>query len=281
MTPEEQAAAEAAQAASQQTPEEIAEAEEAARQAAEAQKQIYTPEELAGLTPTDIDIERVDPSVRPIVENTIRDYKELQADHTRKSQELAELKKTPAPEERFFDDETKNFWFKEYLKSPIKVLAQVNGLISQWESVVPDDGVEEYRKARKNIADLNAVKDEYREKRDEVQSRTRQDELADAKLINELGAEAPALMDYAKSLGYSDRDFKTRPELREALKRTYKIDHAALSALKKEVKSAPHKAAAPGGAGGGDKPLDEFNPNLSTAERIEASRKRRTAEGKF
>ena len=87
-TSEEIAAAEAAAAASQQTPEEIAAAEEAARLAAAsaAEKEIYTPEELAKITPTDIDLDRVDPAYRPIVENTIRDYKELQKDHTKKSQ---------------------------------------------------------------------------------------------------------------------------------------------------------------------------------------------------
>lgn len=89
-TPEELAAAEAAVAASQQTTEQIAAVEEAARAAAAAasvaEKVIYTPEELSKITPTDIDLDRVDPAYRPIVENTIRDYKELQKDHTKKSQ---------------------------------------------------------------------------------------------------------------------------------------------------------------------------------------------------
>ena len=278
MTDEERAAAEAAAAASQQTPEEIADAE---KLAAEANKPIiYTAEELTALTPTDIDLERVDPAYRPIVENTIRDYKALQADHTRRAQELAELKKADI-KETYFDDPQKDMVFKDYLKNPLKVLRDINSEIAKLESVIPDDGAEEYRNARRTIAQWQGIKDEFSAKKIEVSERSHKDKMDDARLLTELGAGAGSLLEYAtKELGFSERDFKERPGLREAVKKAYKLANAEQSANNKQIKPVPHKAAAPsGGAGGGEHILDEDNPNLSTAERIEASRKRRSAAG--
>jgi hypothetical protein len=211
----------------------------------------YTPEESSGLTPTDIDLARVDPSVKPIVENTIRDYKKLQADHTRKSQELAELKKVPVPEEKFFDDYRKDTFFKDYLKNPLKGIAYINSQISQLEGVIPDDGAEQYREARKTIAQWVSIKDEFQEKRNELSNLRRQEEVAEAKLIAELGKEAPDLLEHAKELGYSERDFKSNPKLREALKRTFQLSHAAEFAQGKEKKPIPHKAATPSGGASG------------------------------
>ncbi len=278
MTEEERLAAEAAAAASQQTPEQVAEAERIAAEAAAAaasQKTIYTAEELAALTPTDIDLDRVDPAVRPFVENTIRDYKELQADHTRKSQELSELKKT---EEIYFDDPNKNSVFKDYVKNPLKVIADINNEIAKLEAVIPEDGADNYRAARKTIAQWNAVKDEFQAKRTEISEKNRQAELEEAKLAAELGKDAPALLEYGKGLGFSEKDFRSKPELRAALKNAFKISNAATTAQKKEQKGSPHKAAGPsGGAAGGGGDQDVFDPNLSTEERIALFRKNKAA----
>jgi hypothetical protein len=277
MTEEERLVAETAAAteANQQTPEQIAETERLAAEEAAKQKTIYTAEELEALHPTAIDLDRVDPAARPIVEKTIKEYKSLQADHTRKSQELSELKKT---EEIFFEDPNKNSVFKDYIKNPLKVIADINGEIAKLEAVIPEDGADQYRAARRTIAQWTAIKDEFQEKRAEISEKSRQAELDEAKLVAELGADAPALLEYAKGLGFSEKDFKSKPELRAALKNTFKLSNAASSAQKKETKGSPHKAAGPsGGAGGSGGEQDIFDPNLSTEDRIALFRKNKAA----
>jgi hypothetical protein len=280
MSPEEQAA-EAAEAANQQTPEEIAEAEKIAAEAAN-QKPIYSAEELESLHPTAIDLERVDPAARPIVEKTIKEYKSLQGDYTKKTQELSDLKKAAVPEEEtYFGDQNKNGVFKDYLKNPLKVLGDINAEISRLETIIPDDGSEEYRKARREIAQWQAIKDEFREKRSEVNYRSQKEEVAEAKLVAELGADAPALIEYAKGLGFSERDFKSKPELRSAIRKAYEIANADKTAQAKERKSAPHKAAPTSGGGGSGSSAggddDIFDPKISTEERIARFRKNRAA----
>ncbi len=214
----------------------------------------YTPEELAGLTPTDIDIEKVDPSYRPIVENTIRDYKELQADHTRKSQELAELKKTPEQPEVFFKDPAENAAFQTYLEHPVDYLTALSVDIAKYDSIVPDDGIEEYRAARKWVAYLNGVKDRFLAKRIEITEARRNNELTDAKIKTDLGEEAQAILDFGRLKGFTEKELKTRPVLLEMVKKEYLTANATRSATRKEVKATPQKAATPSGAGAGEAP---------------------------
>ena len=257
---------------SQQTAEEIAAAQAAI--AAANQKTVYTAEELAALTPTDIDIERVASEVRPFVQNTIRDYKNLQADHTRKSQELAELKKAPPEPEHYFDDPKKDDVFKEYLKSPGKALGEINAQIADLEAVILDDGIEEYKKARRQIAYWNSIKDEFQIKRIEVGEQHRNAELAEERVLSELGQDAAALIEHAKSLGFTERQFKTQPELRKAVKRLYDIQNASNTARTKEVKADPQKTAKTagetGGAGGTERTDEDiiFDDKTTTAERM-------------
>jgi len=263
------------------TPEQIAAdaAAETARIAAEAAKNktVYTAEELENLHPTAIDIERVDPAARPIVEKTIKEYKSLQGDHTKKSQELAELKKTQGQEqESFFEDPKKDGVFKDYLKNPLKVVGDINAEIANLEAVIPEDGADEYRKARRQIAYWNGIKDEFSTKRIEVSEKHRKTEVDEAKLAAELGDDLPTLQEYAKTLGFSEADFKRKPEIRIAVKNAYKITHADESGGRKEVKPRPHVAGRPagqaGGGAGGESEEDETN--LSVSERIKRSEAR-------
>jgi len=238
-------------------------------------KVVYTPEELKSLTPTDIDLERVDPSYRPIVENTIRDYKNLQADHTRKAQELAELKRKPELE-TYFEDSKKDEVFKTYLESPLKVISDINREIAKDESVIPDDGADEYRAARLRIANWNAIKDEFTAKRMEVAESHKRTEMADSQLNAELGENTQDIKDYAQTIGLTVKDLRTKPELRTALKTMYAAAHPGKG---KEVKTLPHKPTKPsgeaGGGGGGEHESDlDAELNLSVAERIRASEKR-------
>ena len=251
------------------------EPEAGGEQPAPEPKSVYSAEELEALHPTAIDLERVDPAARPIVEKTIKEYKSLQADYTRKSQEISELKKAAPPEEKYFEDATKDSVFKDYLKTPVKVLGDINSEIARLETVIPDDGIEEYRRARKTIAQWQAIKDEFREKRSEV-SRY---EIAEAKVNAELGENASALIEYAKGLGFSERDFKSKPELRTALRKTYEVSNADKTAALKERKSVPHRAAPTSGSGGGGagEETDVFDPKMSTEERIARFRKNKAA----
>jgi hypothetical protein len=240
-------------------------------------KPFYSVEELENLHPTAIDLEKVDPAARPIVAKTIKEYKLLQADHTKKSTELSKLKEVKL-EETYFPDKNKNDVFRDYLQKPMKVIGDINAEISRWASVIPDDGAEEYRAAQKTIAQWQAIKDEFRERESELSKQRQREEVAEAKLIAELGQDAPTLMEYAVGLGYSERDFKAKPELREALKRTYKIDHAVNTAQKKEVKPVPQRSAESSGSWGGSSDHDRmFDDSISTEERISLFKKNRAA----
>lgn len=219
-------------------------------QPTEPQRPIYyTPEELSGLTPTGIDIDRVDPAVRPIVENTIRDYKELQADHTKKAQELAELKKAPPEPEVYFSDPNENTAFQKYLERPADYLTALSMDIAKHDSVVPDDGIEEYREARRWVAYLNGVKDRFLAKRIEITENMRKQELLDAKLQGELGEQARDIINYGKEKGFTEKELKSRPVLLDMIKKEYLTVNAPKTALKKEVKPTPQKAATPAGEG--------------------------------
>ena len=119
--------------------------------------------------PTAIDLERVDPAARPIVDKTIKEYKSLQADHTRKSQELAELKKAPAHDEVCFEDAAKDTAFKAFLKDPIKTVSDINTEIAKYDPTIPED--------RNAIAYWQNVKDSFAYKSREVDKQNQQSEI--------------------------------------------------------------------------------------------------------
>lgn len=255
---------------------------EAAQGGEENVVQFYTPEEIEGLNPEAIDIEKVDPAARPIVERTIRDYKALQGDYTKKSQELSELKKATPPEpETYFHEPQKDTVFKDYLKDPLRVITDINNEIVKLETVIPDDGIEEFRQARKGIAYWNGIKDEFQAKRIDVIERRKLAEVDEAKMLAELGADADAFLKYASDLGFSEKQLRSNPKLREGVKKVYAAANAGKTAQLKEIKSGPQKTAAPSGraGGGATETIDEFDPKLSTEERIALGRKRRAAGG--
>ena len=246
-----------------------------------ATKEPYTPEEMKAFTPTsEIDMERVPEPFRPVIENMTRDYKEVQKGYTQAKQELADIKRTPEPPEKHFDDPQKDQVFKNYLKDPLKVISDINSEIANLEAVIPEDGTDEYRKARRSIAYWNGVKDEFQVKRSEVSERNREAEIAEAKVAAELGTDAPILLDYAKTLGFSERDFRSRPTLRASIKTMYL---AANPGKGKEIKPSPQQTTKPSGQGGGSdgaehtKSEDEilFDDKTTTAERMEIWAKRK------
>ena len=89
------------------------------------------------------------------------------------------------------------------------------------------------------------------------------------------------MVDYAKTLGFSEREFKNKPALREAVKKAYHIANAAEIAARKEVKPNPQQVAAPAGRAGGvvDEGNDEekilMNPDTPTDVRMSIWAKRK------
>ncbi len=205
--------------------------------------------------------------------------KTFERGYTPKFQEAAALKKqaeeileqasrTP---EVYFEDANKNGVFTDYLTNPVKVVSDINQEIARLEGVEPfnDDGTRNpsYAQARREIAYWNGIKDEFSLKRADVMEKRRADEA----LTNQLGEEGKVLEAYAKSLGFSAQDFRTKSELRKTIKGLYDLANAGQTAKKKEVKPNPPKLATQQGGGGGTQTgtKDPFDPNLSTEERIE------------
>jgi hypothetical protein len=90
------------------TTEEVKSDETAVSQEKVREDNYYTPEELTLIHPTAIDLERVHPSAKPIVEKTIKEYKSVIANQTKIAQENAELKRAsqkPKTIEDYFNDD--------------------------------------------------------------------------------------------------------------------------------------------------------------------------------
>lgn len=226
---------------------------------------LYTPEELEALHPVEIDLERVDPVSRPIVEKTIKEYKTLQGTYTKTSQELAELRKEKPPEPtKHFDDPQKNEVFEQYLKEPLKVVSNINTEIMRLSGIRPVINGEdnpEYETAQKNIAYWNGIKDEFTFKKDEIITRKKDVEILDAKINIELGDKAGEIREYANNLGFSDADLR-KPQLRKSVVEMYKVANAGKTADGKLKKPTPPNLASPAGSTGGgtgQKPLTEVN----------------------
>jgi hypothetical protein len=186
---------------------------------------------------------------------------------------------TPAEPERHFHDDRENQVFASFLKDPVSITREFNEEIRQLAGVIPEDGADEYRKAQQRIAYLRGVREQFVAKKMEIGDRQRDQELAEVKLQTELGKDAPVLLDFAKEQGISEKEFRGSPAIRAIIKTAYL---AANPGKGKEVKPTPQKASTPSGAaggGGGGTEVDEFDPKLTTEQRIELGRKRRAASG--
>lgn len=235
------------------------------------EKQPYTPEELEALHPMEIDLERVEPASRPIVEKTVTEYKALQGTYTKASQELAELKRTEKPSEpvRYFTEPKKDEVFKQYLKEPLKVITEINAEIVRLSGIKDDVTNPDYETAAQNIAYWSGVKDEFFFKKDEISNLIREMEILDAKINVELGENTEKIREYARNLGLSNVDFR-KPQLRASIIEMYKLANAGKSADGKEIKpKAPKLAGAAGAAGGGtgQKPITEVTDMNEYASR--------------
>jgi hypothetical protein len=244
-------------------------------------KTLYTKEELDALHPTAIDLEKVDPAVRPVVEKTIKEYKSVIADHTRATQELAELKKQP--EVYFADDAAKDKVFKQYLENPTLILGDIYNRISVLDRVLlnADSTPEQRETAQFEIRYWERIEKEFSSMHLEATQRHGEMTMAETKLVKELGLDALKIEEYAvKSLGFTERDFRTNPAVRTSAKKLYEVASAGNTAKGKETKPIPQDTAHASGAMGGGTGSrsgvggDEDESNLSVTERIKRSEKR-------
>ena len=188
-------------------------------------------------------------------------------------EQIAQAKPEPAPEP-YFPDMEKNRVFQEFLKNPAQWNQAVNAEISRLEDVQPldDDGVRNpaFQQARKTIAQWQAIKDEFMFKREEVSETKRSEEA----VKRELGDKAPELEAYAKAIGFTASEFRTKTELRSRIKRLYDLSAADQTANGKEVKPKPPKLSVQSGySGKQNSDGDIFNPKLATEDRIALFRK--------
>jgi hypothetical protein len=186
---------------------------------------------------------------------------------------------TPVETEKHFSDERENQVFTNFLKDPVSITREFNEEIRNLAGIIPEDGAEEYRKAQQRIAYLRGVREQFVAKKMEISDRKRDQELADVKIQTELGKDAFDLLDYAKTQGISEKEFRSSQAIRTMVKTAYLVANPGKG---KEVKPLPQKSSTPSGergAGGDVKEPDEFDPKLSTEERIALGKKRRAAGG--
>ena len=244
----------------------------------------YTNEEIESILAEDgvFDRKRLTPEQMVI-------YKTFERGTTKKFQDAAKLRReaeeilarakqsSPDP---YYDDPEKNRLFGDYIKDPVRFNSIVNSEIARLEGVEPitDDGMvnPQFKQARQTISQWMQIKDEFSFKREGInESRRERDRVQ-----MQLGTNAEQLLAYAKAAGFSENEFIARPEIRELVKRDYERGSAVKSADGKKVVKLPPKLANQGGGGNNFQPSkdDEFDPSLSTEERIARGRARRLKE---
>lgn len=239
----------------------------------------YTDEEFGKVSFEDIDRGRLTVEQQKLYDRLNPQFNTLKSDHTRKSQELAELKKTPPTPETYFNgDPQREQDFSYFLKDPSGAVTAINARLRQLRAV--DSESSDYSSAQQWIAYYEDIKDQFPLKRTDIMESRMRQETETAKTKAELGEHAEAIEQYALELGYSATDFRTNPKIRQAVKKTYEISNAATIAARKEVKPTPQKTVTPSGqvAGGGGTPDEDAwaDPNISTEDRIALWRKNKS-----
>jgi hypothetical protein len=231
------------------------------------EKEVTTGEETQ-VPPTEKEEEKEAPKMVPLA---------ALEDERRKRQELeARVNAQPEQQEKYFSDESENKVFGEFLKNPSQVTQDFNIEIRKLSRVIPDDGAEEYRAARDRIAYLEGTRQSFILKKMEISESRRESEVADTKILSQLGQEAAAILDYGRELGFSSKELKARPEILAIVKDKYILAHADEIAARKETKTPTKTAKTSGeaGGGGGGTNEEEDELNLSVNERIARAEKR-------
>jgi len=253
----------------------------------------YTMDELLKLPYSMIDLKRVPPEHKPLVDKLARDYEGMQQDYTRKTMELAEEKRKiedRTKEETYFTDNNKNTVFKEYLDNPIKITSEINTEISKLRRVprqVNGEDNPQYDQAQQAIDYWNNLKDEFSLKRQLELEKRHDAKISSMNLSTLAGKDAQKLKDFAiTTLGYTESDYKEftsekNPERAarfiKGIQKSFAIVSARKSADTKIIKDKPNKLTKPSGsagAGGKGENLDNMTIDEFVKKRNEASMKR-------
>ena len=217
------------------------------------EKQVYSSEELETLLKSDaeIDTARLSPEGRLLMKSFQRGYDHKFKELSDQRVELAKARE--AEREKMMSPKDK--LFRDYLRDPIRISADINKEIEALEEVTPDH--EDFGKSRKTIAQLNALKDEFREHRQMVvEAQKSKDELAATTLANVIvdipdwKTKEPKLTEFAqKELGLSLEDIRVMSDpvimgdrtyrFIKAVNKAYDMRHANNTAEKKLVKKPP------------------------------------------
>jgi len=238
-----------------------------------AAKAVYTPEELEALLQSegDVDTSRLSPEGKALM-------KSFQRGLDRKFQQVAEMKKSIAaqgpktPREELFD---------RYVKDPGGVVGEINAEIEKMESVDPTD--ERYTEARRTVARLQALKDDFSVRRQDVIEHGRQVDsivaTTQAEILKEIPdfkEKADKLTEFAVGAGLSIQEVRalTDPtivgpmalKLTRVINHLYDKLHAPVSAEKKVKRDAPPPLQRGGASGALDKKGEDDPGKLSMSE---------------
>lgn len=249
-------------------------------------KAVYTPEEVAELlkTGSNVDTSRLSVEGQLLMKSFQRGYDD-------KFKALAEEKKRfePAPQ----SETPRTKLFRRYTENPMGVTAEINAEIEKLEGVEPGD--QDYQNARRLIAQLHAMKDEFRENRINIsEGQKMKDSIyvkADAAVraaIPNWETKEPKLTEFALSLGLELDDIKvmTDPTIMgprsvrfiKTINAVYDKMMAGMTAEKKVDKKAPAQMGRPGSASttteaGGEKDLDKMSYEEYKAHRMKGLNK--------
>jgi hypothetical protein len=249
-------------------------------------KTVYTPEEVAELlkTGSNVDTSRLSVEGQLLMKSFQRGYDD-------KFKALAEEKKKfePTPQ----SEAPRAKLFRRYTENPMGVTAEINAEIEKLEGVEPGD--QDYQNARRLIAQLHAMKDEFRESRTYIsEGQKMKDSIyvkADAAVhaaIPDWETKEPKLTEFALSLGLELDDIKvmTDPTIMgprsirfiKTINAVYDKMMAGMTAEKKVDKKAPTQLGRPGSAStttevGGEKALDKMSYEEYKAHRMKGLNK--------
>lgn len=214
----------------------------------------YTPEELKSIPIERLDATRIPETARPYYEAGLREKKGLQAEFTRRSQELAELKNGVAPRniEEAFD------------RDPQGVLGRVGHEIDRRElylaSLDPFADVEQSKQVRTEIARLRSLDRDLNQRAVQTNQMMQQanaivnDTMSTVRtVIKDYDVKRPELEKFAiNNLGYTEQEIGVMTDPRivgkemaiknfKAVNALYDKVNAGKTAEKKIVKPVPNK----------------------------------------
>lgn len=246
-----------------------------------AAKTIYTPEEVADLlkSGSEVDTSRLSHEGQLLMKSFQRGYDE-------KFKKLAEERKS-TESQRVPEETPRAKLFRRYVNDAVAVTGEINAEIEKLEVVEPGDPT--YQNARRMIAQLHAMKDEFREQKSSIGEGQRFKESiyvrADAevhKAIPDWDVKESKLTKFAQDMGLELDDIKILSDptimgmrsvrIIKALNALFDKINAGNSAERKVDKKAPNplgRAASSGSTeGGGEKSLEQMSYEEYKAHRM-------------